>query len=414
MSLATLLARTIMAAVSAVSAVAVAACGTVRSPDAVVVRDSAGVTIVENFRPEWPEGTGWTMEAEPERILEGAADVTGAALLTDGTVVLLDAMAHQLHFYGADGELLISAGREGAGPGEFTSPTGLRRYHGDSVAVFDPGLGRISVFSAAGEFARSVPVRLAAPQIELVGTLGDGSFIVRAVGFGRNRGIWREPARYALILPDGSAFDTLAVLPGEEFFRTHFRGRSLYGHRPFGRAAIGAAGRDVLVVNTGDDCTLAVYGADRETAMLVRLSCERRRLASETLVAFERARLSGIRNAATRELYAALYAANKVPYPKVARPYDQLLVDARGNLWIGRYLLPNDGVRHWLVFRTDGRLLGTVVTPVDLTIQQVGDEHLVGIVRDDLDRARVEIHRLVRATHVQENDSVGEHRMPPR
>jgi hypothetical protein len=407
MSFAARVVRTILAAA------AVAACGTDQPSEPVVVRDSAGVRIVENFRPEWPEGQGWEIASQPALILEGALEVTGVAVLGDGTVAVLDAMGHRLHLYGSGGELRASVGEDGEGPGEFRSPAGVRPYRGDSAAVFDPRLGRISVFSSSGGFGRSVPVRLATSRIEFVGTLEDGSFIVRAGGFGPNSGIWREPATFARILADGSAFDTLAVLPGEEFYRTNFQGRSLYGVRPFGREAIGAAGRDVLVVNDGDDCALTVHGPNGETAMLVRLACERRKLASETVTAFERARLSGISIPATRELYTALYAANKVPYPKVVPPYDQLLVDETGDLWAGRYPLPSDSVRYWLVFRTDGRLLGTVTTPVDLEIQQIGAHAVVGIVRDDLGRARVEVHPLVRPIPTQQNELVGAEQTPP-
>ncbi len=85
-----------------VSALASVACGAGDSSEAAAV-----------------DGAEWTIRAEPVLVLEGAADVAGAAFLTDGTVVVLDAVERRLHFYAADGRLRRSVGREGTGPGEF-------------------------------------------------------------------------------------------------------------------------------------------------------------------------------------------------------------------------------------------------------------------------------------------------------
>jgi hypothetical protein len=48
------------------------------------------------------------------------------------------------------------------------------------------------------------------------------------------------------------------------------------------------------------------------------------------------------------------------------------------------------------VSRRDGRLLGTDTTPVQLDIQQIARHALAAVVLDDLGRARLELHRLVR------------------
>jgi hypothetical protein len=375
---------------------ALAACGEPQPSEAVIVRDSGGVTIVENFTPEWSEGAEWWVERQPTVVLDGFADVTGAALLGDGTVVVLDAVTHELRFYGADGRLLTATGREGAGPGEFASPTSLARYRGDSVAVFDPALGRISLFSRAGRFARSVPARLATGRMEFVGTLGDGGFVIRGGGFEPHGGTWREPATLVRIAPNGDALDTLLVVPGEEFYSIRFEGRPVYGIRPFGRHTVAVAADDDVIVNLGDDCSLTVVNPSGLPLLHIRVPCTPRRLPSDAIEAFERARLAGMRVRRSREFLAAVYRAGKVPYPKEAAPYDRLLADDAGYIWARRSVLPGDTLRQWFVFRRDGRLLGTVTTPVQLDIQQIARHALAAVVLDDLGRARLELHRLVR------------------
>jgi hypothetical protein len=65
------------------------------------------------------------------------------------------------------------------------------------------------------------------------------------------------------------------------------------------------------------------------------------------------------------------------------------------------------------VFRRNGRLLGTVRAPVHLEIQHIAAHALVALVRDDLGRARLELHHLVRPGPVDQHNWVGEIRWPP-
>ena len=63
---------------------------------AVVLRDSAGIRIVENTGPEWPADSGWTIGESP-RVTIGLVDgeepylldrVAGAVLNRDGLIVI--------------------------------------------------------------------------------------------------------------------------------------------------------------------------------------------------------------------------------------------------------------------------------------------------------------------------------------
>lgn len=408
MSFAARVVRTILAAA------AVAACGPAQPSEPVVVRDSAGVRIVENFRPEWPEGQGWKIESQPVFILEGALEVTGVALLGDGTVAVLDAMGHRLHLYGSGGELRASVGQDGSGPGEFRSPRSISRYRSDSMAVFDRTLGRISVFASSGAFVRSVPVRFTASRMQFIGALADGSFLLWGAGFQPDQGTWREPATFFRLDSIGEAMDTLFVVPGEEFYGSRYRGRPIYGPLPFGRRTVSAAQGGAVVLNTGEDCALAVRDPDGRKVMEVHRRCGRRVVSRAAVEAFEAARLAGLEYEPARELVAAVYAAKKVPYPNVAGPIDRILIDDTGHIWAEDYVLPIDAVRSWSVFTSDGRLLGSVAAPGDLAIEQIGADRVVGVTRDSVGVARVQVHPLVRATQTEGTHSVAGSNTPPR
>ena len=80
---------------------------------------------------------------------------TGSARLDDGRIVVLDGGSRQLRFFDAEGGFLTAVGDEGEGPGEFRTPTRLRRAGGDSIQVWDARLDRVSFFSIRGEFLGS-------------------------------------------------------------------------------------------------------------------------------------------------------------------------------------------------------------------------------------------------------------------
>jgi hypothetical protein len=133
-----------------------AACGGEAGAAAPVVRDSAGVRIVENARPAWGEGEGWRSSPEPlvdVGLAEGDAAyqfgrVAGALRLDDGRIVVADGQANELRWFDAAGRHLKTAGRKGGGPGEFDGLHALLRLPGDSVAA------RAATSCAAGGSSR--------------------------------------------------------------------------------------------------------------------------------------------------------------------------------------------------------------------------------------------------------------------
>ena len=148
-------------AFTVVAAAIAAGCGSSARPITSTSRDSAGITIVESTDPIWGPGDAWSLSPEPTvtiGMIEGPDEyildrVTSGFRLEDGTVVIADIRALELRFYDGTGTHILTRGGEGAGPGEFRS-MGLLWSTGDSLFLFDYGLGRVSAFSTHGEFSR--------------------------------------------------------------------------------------------------------------------------------------------------------------------------------------------------------------------------------------------------------------------
>jgi hypothetical protein len=114
-----------------------------------------------------PELEVWTLSTDPALeigVREGDDPyqfdrATGSALLADGRVVVLDGGSREIRFFDADGVFLVAVGGEGEGPGEFRTPTRLRRTLGDSIQIWDARMARLSFFDLHGDFlgSRQVP-----------------------------------------------------------------------------------------------------------------------------------------------------------------------------------------------------------------------------------------------------------------
>ena len=140
----------------------------------------------------------------------------------DGRIFVLDRHVNELRVFAADGTHLVTAGRTGGGPGEFTRVNGLHRITGDSVLVTDVGNARYAVFDADGNFGRTVvrPIRSYGWVSE--GTFADG--ILYEEGYRPIGGDASDPVLVGVRLADQSELtDTLGfpkppVPPIEGFY----------------------------------------------------------------------------------------------------------------------------------------------------------------------------------------------------
>ncbi|HEV2735173.1 MAG TPA: hypothetical protein VGV85_10055, partial [Longimicrobiaceae bacterium] len=228
---------------------ALAACGGDARAAGPVVRDSAGVKIVENSAPAWGEGQGWRLAAEPALdigMLDGPPQyqlgrVTGAVRLGDGTVVVGDDQSKDLRFFDRAGRHVRTVGREGGGPGEFKAVGSLAAL-GDSLVVGDYNNRRVTVFAPDGKLVRAVPLDAAGSQSFTlpVGYFGDGSVLVSSAGVfdgGSESGVSRDSITYLRLAAAGGAPREVGRFVGSEMFVQSGGGAVMVGPRAFGRSA---------------------------------------------------------------------------------------------------------------------------------------------------------------------------------
>lgn len=397
---------------------AVAGCGAPESPGATtVVRDSADVTIVENGAPIWPKGEGWTVASTPRveiGVLQGAPEYQlyraySAVRLSDGRIVVVNGGTNELRFYDASGHHLLNVGREGSGPGEFEQIRRVARLGGDTLVAWDPSTKRLSLIAPAGSFVRSA--RAAGiggyfPQFH--GVFADRSFVL-ADGFqpefSAGTEISRPDVAYLRFGLDGALRDTLGPFPGGQQITVSggsgdnrwLTMRAL----PFGRETYIAVQGDRFYMADSDRYEVAVYSAAGKLTALVRKHHQPLEVSGDDIERFKEDFLAppeGEEPDENRQRMEERVLA-EMPFPEAFPALADLHVDARGNLWVEEYRRPGDERPPvWSVFDEAGRLLGTVETPPDLDLLQIGDDFVLGRWQDQFDVDHIRLYDLIKPT----------------
>jgi hypothetical protein len=391
-----------------VLAVVWAGCGEERAGDAWSVRDSAGIRIVENARPAWEDGTGWTVaaaavlsigvaEGDSTQVLDRVVD---ARLVGPDTVLVVDGGSSQLRWYDADGRLLHAVGRAGAGPGEFSryGPGRLCVLAGGDLVVADPIQQRAHVFTRSGAFSRLLAVRLDAAFPSVQGCFEDGTLL----GWHSEQSPERIPGRvnpttfvWTRLGGDGTTLGELARLPGpQQYLLDQGDGSATYHTIPFTVGSTAAAAPAGLYVAAGADPVIERRTLDGSVDRLVRWMPARVR--SEDVYERYRAHVIGAQAQPDRQRQWARFFDVGVARPEFVAAVQGLLLDDEGVLWSKRYRLPWDTAGVWDVFDADGRWLGGVALPDRLDVRQIGRDFVLGIHRDTLGVERVRMHRLDR------------------
>lgn len=112
------------------------------------------------------------IESSEAATLYGVVDAT---VLDDGTIVVGNSGNTEVLLFSSSGSHPRSFGRSGNGPGEFSALDGVFSHIGDSIAVSDGFLRRLSIFDSDGNLGRTVNLAQLADFPSVVGLLGDRS-----------------------------------------------------------------------------------------------------------------------------------------------------------------------------------------------------------------------------------------------
>ena len=375
-----------------------AACARDDAPTADYVMNYEGVTPVTNTSAPPPARLELVVSIGPKTLTDTGSPeefgrVSSVALGPNEAVFVADDLNHVVKVFGLDGAHHRTFGREGEGPGEFNSLNSVA-WAGDRLLTFDPDLGRIGEWSAAGEWLRQRTTR--------AGVTGVPAW-VRLYGVGPD-----EVFQFALLGPDlrrfyvghdsrGETGDTLAWMQAPPigrpaivceyedriaFFPIPFAPRFLQHPGPGGvlYSALNSAYRIFVTRNDGAEVLMVIE----------------RPLPSESFSTAEW-RAANAEYYEWRETRSDASCDPRDPPRPDARPFiEELFVAPDGKLWVE---VVRAAGNRWEVFDTEGRLRASVPAPPRRTehvVPAFGPDYLLTIRRDSLDLDHVDVWRLER------------------
>jgi hypothetical protein len=370
-----------------------AACGAdgTGTADAFTVRDSAGIRIAESSGPAWAPGEEWSLSRRPALAIgtvDGAPEyifgnITGVLGTSGGGVVVGDRQANTLRWFDAQGRHLRSTGRAGSGPGEFRMVRSVVRYRADTVAVPDPMNRRVSFFAPEG-FVRDQPLGDGDGGLDdPIAYPRDGSVLLRLITSRGEipQGLVRDSFTLGRRAADGETRVRMGPFPGgESLYQTVGGGGFSVIARAFGTCSCAAPAEDGFFRGSGEDARVVFHGADGAERMHLRWPGTRRPVTASDVAGYREREIARYSDRAWIEQLVGI-----MEYPAQMPVYDALRTDAEGNLWVRAYEPDSAHPSRWWVFSGEGRLLGTVTTPSQLVVQEIGTDYVVGVWRDEMD-----------------------------
>ncbi|MDZ4673599.1 MAG: hypothetical protein SGI84_04030 [Gemmatimonadota bacterium] len=411
--------------------VAVAACAGTGGDGAgeATVRDSSGITIVENAGGVWAPGSGWSLGAEPMVQLGGNAtepsydfsQVTGALMLGNGSIAVANSSSSEIRFFDAAGVYQFASGRQGSGPGEYGAITGMFRTPADSLVVLDILVRRLTVLGPDGGVGRSfslgglggamVPGADGSISMSLpAGLLDDGSLVGVSLGLQINAeraGNFRDSMPAIRFGPDGAVLDTLGWFPGIEMqeMTLNFGGQSISTPTgvPLGRNTLIVAAGSRVYVATNDRFEVEVREPAGRLTSLIRANGAPRELKPDGVALHRKDQVqlmdanlgAGLPPQLRDQMVEHL---NTVAYPTTLPFIANILLDDAGNLWVQEQDQPGDRTPRFAVFDATGRLQGWVDMPERFQPTQIRSGKVIGIWRDQDDVEHVRVYALNRGS----------------
>jgi hypothetical protein len=346
-------------------------------PEAETRRRSAATLVVETL-------------GAPDAAL---TEVVSLAVDSRGNVYVPDYLGTRVVVLNGDGTVLRVLGRRGRGPGEFLGVRGVQVLRGDSVLVYDPVMGRISVFAPdSTRLAYGVElasVSAGALPFEVRRTSGGEAFVALyrpqfAFGTGAEAAPRLDQVR--LLAPDGAPRRDLLEYPSKAFL---VAGTSVMPH-PFGSEGFVALdARDRLYQAWSDTLGVSIHDLAGTGLGGFRIDYEPPPLRRSDADAAIAAIPAQVRERFRRPLADSMRAR----WPAVL----DLLLDDEDRVWLalgGRADQPTE----WACFSAKGAYLGSMLVPAETAVHAIRARGIVYASSTDADGVpRVVTYRMLRS-----------------
>ena len=393
-----------------------AACSKGAGPSDIVVRDSAGVEIIEHPASAIAAAPQWNLGPAEATITHGATEdaafsyVANATRLPDGRIVVVDGQMDGalVTVHAPDGSYERSLGRPGMGPGEFMF-AGLVGVAGDTLIFYDTRNSRSTrmlvsgTLVSTGELARLGMMAVGTPA----GTLADGRLISTPYFFGDTVDHGHRYRQFAPIIaidPVAVHLDTLTTtIPGTEVFMLtgNLGGTTRSFPTPvvYGPRTLISPAREVVHVASNESSALDTYSLPWALQRSVRFAMPRRPVDEEARGAARAAALANIERAGSNAEAMKATMIDMIGRAEMADSmawYAGMGAGSDGSVWLRETRSTSDSVPHYLVIGKEGRLQGRADLPKGARLLWVDADRVLISLLDDDEVPRVELRPIVK------------------
>ena len=382
--------------------------------DDTVVRDSAGIRIVENGATDpqlltlnsEPVIEIGEMEGAPEYMLH---DVQHVTRLSDGTIVIANNGSSEVRYYDEAGRHLRSSGRRGGGPGEFEYIGYMRRLAGDTIMIWDLRNRRVTLLGPDGAHVRDFTPESATGQVMtgVEAATEEGTLLARSSrSFPAGSATFhRDTVGYSVMSAD-SVRELPRYLGMEGSIRVQESAGNIMSvmisQVAFGRTAHAAAGRDGFYIGSSDTYEVHQYDAAGALRGIIRSAhVPEQPVTGELFRAWgdasleRRAQFAAERGEEFDEASARKSIEESERAPSVPL-YADLIADQAGGVWVKDYVMPGPDGRpeRWTIFAEDGTRRGAVDLPPRFRPMYVDGDTVAGVITDEYDVQYVRVYTL--------------------
>lgn len=379
-------------------------------PEADLVRDSAGVRIVElgsHSSGETPSIL--RIAAEPDLVLANREDdpafqfvgVVDAASLPNGELAVAIQRPASVRVFSSTGDYQRTIGGPGSGPGEFRGLHWIEALAADTLIASDRGLRRVTHFDGSGAVAATVTfTRPSSSEVAAsagapipIGILRDGSYIVATY---LPPPVQAGPVRPSVELSrygsDGSWIVDLGAWPGDELFMQQAGSQLDVLTPPFARTTRIAVDEDGVWIVDSEQSEIARYSASGQLTISVRGVAQRVDVTPHLLQRFLEEKYEEVSDTETRQ--RLIDEQVNINYHTSAPVFSDLRVGDRV-VWVAQFQAPDErAVVTWHGFSRDMSDLYSLEIPVEMRVIRFESGTVIVAMRDEYDRESVRRYRI--------------------
>ncbi|MEX2281090.1 MAG: hypothetical protein WEE89_01250 [Gemmatimonadota bacterium] len=205
--------------------------------------------------------------------------------------------------------------------------------------------------------------------------------------------MWWESYTYLRFTSDGDSLGAIGPLRGMEYMSSEWEGSQLRAQRPLGHNAAVAVGPAVFYYGDSESYRVLAFEPGGRLTRIVERVAELKPVTDQVRTGYINDRLGAATDPQLRLAWDKYFA--KVPFPNLLPAYRRFDVDPEGNLWVQDWDLPGSSEVAWSVFSPAGRWITDVWGPQG-QILEVGVEHLILLLRDEVGVERVAMFRIIK------------------